>query len=78
MRIETNRDQWIVGQLAGIRMLERELAEAFRSPGAGSGVELQRRVAKLNSWVNLVDDALTVGACSTSTPSRLRRRAPAA
>ncbi len=26
------KDCWIVGQLAGIRMLERQLTDAFKSP----------------------------------------------
>ena len=52
------RDCWIVSQLAGIRMLERELTDAIGKPGA-VGEDLQRRVAQLTSWVNLVDDALS-------------------
>lgn len=49
-------DYWIMGQLAGIRMLERELSGAFSK--AAAPAELQRRVAQLNAWVNLVDQAL--------------------
>jgi hypothetical protein len=54
------KDCWIMGQIAGIRMLEQELTSAFKSPSARTGEDLQRRVAQLNSWLNLVDDALTV------------------
>ncbi len=53
------KDCWIVGQLAGIRMLELELSQAFQKPGARDSKELQRRVAHLNSWVSMVDQALT-------------------
>jgi len=30
------KDCWIVGQLAGIRMLERELSDAFKRPSAAT------------------------------------------
>ena len=66
------KDCWILGQLAGIRMLERELSDAFERPSAQAGEDLQRRVDELNSWVNLVDDALTR---SGPAPSRLTARA---
>ena len=70
------KDCWIVGQLAGIRMLERELSDAFKRPSAQPGDEdLQRRVDELNSWVNLVDNALTVRNRSGRSPSRLSARA---
>ena len=69
------KDCWIVGQLAGIRMLERELSDAFKRPSAQAGEDLQRRVDELNSWVNLVDNALTVCARSGPAPSRLSARA---
>jgi len=52
-------DCWIVGQLAGIRMLEQEVSQALRKPGARDSKELQQRVANLNSWVSMVDQALT-------------------
>ena len=52
------QDCWVAGQLAGIRMLERELAEAFKKPNAQTSADLRRRVHELNSWVKLVDDAL--------------------
>jgi hypothetical protein len=58
------KDCWIAGQLAGIRMLEHELTVAFRKPGARSEKHLEQRLAQLNSWVNLVDDALAVHARS--------------
>ena len=54
------KDCWIVGQIAGIRILERELADALKTPESASGGEILRRVEELNSWLNLVDDALTV------------------
>jgi hypothetical protein len=52
------KDCWVAGQLAGIRMLERELTEAFKKPNAQASADLRRRVHELNSWVNQVDDAL--------------------
>jgi hypothetical protein len=68
------KDCWIMGQLAGIRMLERELTDAFKKPRSRSGEGLQRRVAQLSSWVGLVDDALTVRARSGRTPRRISDR----
>jgi hypothetical protein len=65
------QDCWIAGQLAGIRMLERELTDAFKSPRAWAGEELRQRIDELNSWVNLVDYALSIRAHSGR---RLRRR----
>jgi len=53
-------DCWIEGQLAGIRLLEREISDAFRSPRANGREYLQQRVAHLNSWLNLVDHALSL------------------
>lgn len=64
------QDCWIAGQLAGIRMLERELTQAFQRPTARTREELQRRVDELNSWLNLVDDALT----NRVRPARRSRR----
>ena len=52
------KDCWVAGQLAGIRMMERELTEAFKQPNAQTSADLRRRVRELNSWLNLVDDAL--------------------
>ena len=52
------KDCWVVGQLAGIRMLELEITEAFKKPNAHANVDLRRRVHELNSWLNLVDEAL--------------------
>jgi len=52
------KDCWVAGQLAGIRMLERELAEAFKKPNAQASADLRRRVHELNSWLNQVDEAL--------------------
>jgi len=58
------QDCWIAGQLAGIRMLERELTHAFEKPTARTPQELWRRVEELNAWLNLVDFALTARAQS--------------
>jgi hypothetical protein len=55
-------DCWIVGQLAGIRMMESELTDALKTPGAKADEALRQRVAELNSWLNLVDNALTLRA----------------
>ena len=54
------KDCWIAGQLAGIRMLERELTDAIKKPSSRPPEDLRRRLDELNSWLNLVDDALTV------------------
>lgn len=63
------KDCWIVSQLAGIRMLERELTDAFTMSSPGANEDLRRRVDELNSWLNLVDDVLTVRTCSPWRPS---------
>ena len=52
------KDCWILGQLAGIMMLEQELTDAFKKPRSLTGQDFRRRLAQLNSWVTLVDDAL--------------------
>jgi hypothetical protein len=57
-------DCWLEGQLAGIRLLESELTEAFRKPQAYPPQGLQQRVKQLNSWLNQVDQALTIRARS--------------
>jgi hypothetical protein len=54
------KDCWIMRQLAGIQILEQELTYAFKTPGARTSKDLRRRIAQLNSWLNIVDDALTV------------------
>jgi hypothetical protein len=64
------QDCWIAGQLAGIRMLERELTYAFKSPTARTRDELRRRVDELNSWLNLVDYALIIRAHPARRSSR--------
>jgi hypothetical protein len=51
---------WVAGQLAGIRMLERELTDAFKKPNLQPTADLRQRIHELNSWLNLVDKALTV------------------
>ena len=38
-------DCWLEGQLTGIRLLERELSEAFRAPQSHRREGLQQRVA---------------------------------
>lgn len=53
------KDCWVAGQLAGIRMLEQELTDALKKPNTQAPTELRRRLSELNSWLNLVDDALT-------------------
>ena len=63
------KDCWIVGQPAGIRMLERELTDAFTMSSPGANEDPRRRVDELNSWLNLVDDALTVRTFSPRRPS---------
>ena len=65
------KDCWIVGQLAGIRLLERELSDAFKRPSERASEDLRRQVDELNSWLNLVDDALTVRTSSPRRPSPL-------
>jgi hypothetical protein len=62
------KDCWIVGQLARIRILERELIDAFGRFGPGAGEDLRRRVDELNSWLNLVEDALGANTCSSRRP----------
>ena len=57
-------DCWLEGQLTGIRLLERELSEAFRTPTSHGREGLQKRVAQLNSWLNQVDQALSIRARS--------------
>jgi hypothetical protein len=54
-----SKDCWVAGQLAGIRMLERELTDALKKPLSHAPIELRRLLSELNSWLNLVDDALT-------------------
>jgi hypothetical protein len=54
-----SKDCWVAGQLAGIRRLERELTDALKKPHPQAPIELRRRLSELNSWLNLVDDALT-------------------
>jgi hypothetical protein len=71
------QDCWIVGQLAGIRMLERELTQALKSPAARTREELRRRVDELNSWLNLVDEALTNRAHPARRSSRRSGRVAA-
>ena len=56
-------DCWIMSQLNGIRMLERELDQAFKRPGEPY-VDVLRRLNQLNTWLNLVDRALSLRAKS--------------
>ena len=66
------KDCWIVGQLAGIRMLERELSDAFKRPSERASEDLRRQVEELKAWLNLVDDALTVRTSPSLRPNLLR------
>jgi hypothetical protein len=68
-------DCWILGQLTGIRMLERELTEAFNSREERRADGIRQRLSQLNSWLNLMDDALTVIAEDRTKP-RQRRAGP--
>lgn len=52
-------DRWIVSQLIGIRMLERELAHALDKPSGVGKERLERRLRQLNSWVDAVDQSLS-------------------
>ena len=54
-----SKDCWVAGQLAGIRMLERELTDGLKKPLSHAPVELRRLLSELNSWLILVEDALT-------------------
>ena len=62
----TVRDWWVVTQIAEIRMLERELADALRNPAAHrtdhGKQRLERRVAHLKSCVDALDHALAAPA----------------
>lgn len=51
-------ETWIVNQLAGIRKMEQKLSVAMAKPSRRAS--LQREVARLNAWINLVDYALSV------------------
>ncbi len=51
-------DYWVIGQLMGIRMLEREVAAALKKPGARNRAGIQRRIAHLKSWVDALDQEL--------------------
>ena len=51
-------DCWILGQLTGIRMMERELTGALQQPDTPREY-LRRQITQLNSWLDLVEDALT-------------------
>lgn len=70
------KDCWIAGQLAGIRLLERELSDALNTRSARVSEDLRRRLDELNSWLNQVDDALTARARSPQQPRRVDSRLP--
>lgn len=60
MKVNTNsNDRWILDQLIGIRMLERELAAALHKPPAAGTDRLHRRIRQLNAWVDAVDRSLS-------------------
>jgi hypothetical protein len=52
-------DCWIVSQLTGIRMLERQLGEALLNGNGRQSASLHLQVVKLQSWVSQVDKALS-------------------
>jgi hypothetical protein len=52
------KDCWILGQLTGIRMMERELTSALKQPKTPKR-DLRLRIAQLNSWLDQVDNALS-------------------
>ena len=54
----TTRDWWVLSQIAEIRMLEKELADALKNPAAHSKTRLHRRVAHLKSCVDALDRVL--------------------
>jgi hypothetical protein len=56
------KDCWILGQLAGIRMLEEELTAKLKASGGHVGEELHERVVELNAWLNRVERVLTTRA----------------
>ena len=74
MKEDVANDCWIAGQLAGIRMLESELTDALKTPRPRAAEGLRRRVAQLNAWLNLVDDALKVRVRSGQKPRHLAGR----
>ncbi len=63
-------DTWIVNQLIGIKILEKELGSAV-SVGEGHTAALRERVAALNSWLDLLDHALNA---NQEARMRARRR----
>jgi len=56
---QTVNDYWVISQLMGIRMLEREVAAALKKPGARNNPSLQKRVAHLKSWVDALEQKLS-------------------
>jgi hypothetical protein len=73
-------DCWIVSQLTGIRMLEEEIGEALARGNGRQSETLRLQIAKLRSWVNQVELALsTPGVKETRMrPRRLRKPATSA
>jgi len=60
--IDTNHlanDCWIVSQLTGIRMLEKELSQALVGSDRPQPEALRLQVDRLKSWVRQVDDVLS-------------------
>ena len=52
------KDQWILNQLIGIRMLEQEVAATLRKPSIRGKEQLRNRILQLNAWVDAVDHSL--------------------
>lgn len=54
------KDCWLASQLAGIRMLEKQLSQALARGNRRQNATLSLQVARLDSWVRQVDAALSV------------------
>jgi hypothetical protein len=57
-------DTWIVNQLIGIKILEKELTSAVED-GGDHPAALRDRVAALNSWLDLLDHTLNAKMAAT-------------
>jgi hypothetical protein len=54
------KDCWILGQLAGIRLMEEELTKKLKTSRGRVGEELHQRVMELNAWLTRVERVLAV------------------